>query len=89
MKFLIDVWDEDKFPILQYDFIGYYEFTLKELLDFSATKTPIVLLPPPLKHNQNAGKLYVDVALLGFPMVGWTISDRALIYDQNVELFHC
>jgi hypothetical protein len=67
MKFLIDLWDED---YLSNDFIGFYEFTLKELLDFSATKSPIVLMPPPLKHNQNAGKLYVDVALLGFPTVG-------------------
>ncbi len=65
-KFLIDVWDKD---YTYNDFIGYREFTLRELLQLSISKVPISLNPPPLPHKQNAGKLVVEVARPGFPQV--------------------
>jgi hypothetical protein len=65
-KFLVDVWDKD---YTSSDFIGYREFTLRELLQLSISKVPIALSPPPLPHKQNAGKLVVEVARPGFPQV--------------------
>lgn len=69
LKLLIDVWDEDFFPKIGKDFIGYYELTIAEILECAANKTALVMNPPPIQHNQNPGKLYIDVAMLGFPKV--------------------
>jgi hypothetical protein len=66
-KFLIDVWDKDL--ITANDFIGYLEFTLRELLQSSINQIPMTLSPPPLPHKQHAGKLVIDVARPGFPQV--------------------
>jgi hypothetical protein len=51
------------------DFIGYRELTLRELLQFSISKAPLELSPPPPPHKQHAGKLVVDVVRPGFPQV--------------------
>ncbi len=66
-KFLIDVWDKD--VITANDFIGYWEFTLRELLQASISKIPVPLSPPPIPHKQHAGKLVIDVVRPGFPQV--------------------
>jgi hypothetical protein len=85
MKLLIDVWDEDFFPKVGKDFIGYCEPTIAELLECAVNRTPLSLKPPPLPHNQNPGKLFVDVALLGFPKV----SNQILLFLQHcINHFH-
>ena len=79
MKMLVDVWDDDFAPsLMRNDFIGYYELTIAEMLECAANKTAIMLKPPPLKHNQNPGKLYIDVAMLGFPKAPRARMPRAI-----------
>ena len=81
LKLLIDVWDDDTFT--RNDFIGYCELTIADLLECAANKTPVHLKPPPLPHNQDPGKLFVDVALLGFPKVCISISIVSVATDQR------
>ena len=82
-KFLIDVWDKDL--ITSNDFIGFWEFTLRELLQFSISKIPVALSPPPIPHKQHAGKLVIDVVRPGFPQVWifWELPSQNILFSKE------
>ena len=68
-KILIDIWDHDagRAP----DFMGYLEITLQGLVDAAREKTALQVKPPPSEKGkvEDAGRLYVESATLGFPQV--------------------
>jgi hypothetical protein len=71
-KVLIDVWDWDRGG--DCDFMCYCEVSLLELIDAVKSKAPLPLLPPPEGHEQNVGRLYVDRADVGYPLVDFRAS---------------
>jgi hypothetical protein len=83
-KFLIDVWDKDM--ITSNDFIGFWEFTLRELLQLSISKIPVALSPPPHPHKQHAGKLVIDVVRPGFPQV-WIVWKGYSVFLSRIFCF--
>jgi len=52
----------------------YCEVSLLELIDAVKSKAPLPLLPPPEGHEQNVGRLYVDRADVGYPLVDFRAS---------------
>ena len=66
-KILLDFWDRDRFS--KNDFMSYIETTVRELLDQAGKQQGMPLKPPPAPHQQAVGELWVDKAVLNYPVV--------------------
>ena len=62
---LIDLWDYD--VLKARDFMGYVEVSLEDLIDCAESGSPLQVQGP--KGKEDAGRLYVEKADVGFPQV--------------------
>ncbi len=62
---LIDLWDHD--TLNARDFMGYVEVSLNDLITCAENGSPLQVQGP--QGKEDAGRLYVEKALVGFPQV--------------------
>jgi len=86
-KVLIDVWDYDK--VGADDFCCYCEVTLEELMQAADTKRHLSLLPGPKDSAHNVGRLYVDHATVGYPVVEMRDALRGVETGGGLVIRNC
>jgi len=62
---LIDLWDHD--VLNAREFMGYVEVSLEDLIDCAESGSPLQVQGP--KGKEDAGRLHVEKAVVGFPQV--------------------
>jgi hypothetical protein len=64
-RVLIDLWDHD--TLNARDFMGYVEVTLEDLIACAESGSPLQVQGP--QGREDAGRIYVEKAVVGFPQV--------------------